>query len=220
MGRFVQGTILAVVATYATLVPARQNGEAAASGAESQGDVVMVSLSNAVYPPLALQARIAGDVQIKVEVRKDGSLESASIVSGHQMLTQGALDSARQSKFECRSCKAEVTAQTLTYSYQLATHASSPGWPCPESRQATQITQSVNHITVVADPPSIIVDFTDISVRSAKCLYLWHCGREWGGKDYYYERVRSLKCLDLWSCGLRLREPFASCKKLHPSAGY
>ena len=174
----------------------------------------MVTLSNPVYPPLARQARISGDVQIKVEVGKDGTLKSASVVSGHQMLAPAALDSVRQTKFECRQCDDEGTTQLVTYSFQLATHPSSPAWPCAEHLE-TQITKSGNHVTVTADPPEIQIYFTDISVRAAKCLYLWRCGREWGGKDYYFYRVRSAKCLGLWECGYRLREPFAACKKLH-----
>jgi hypothetical protein len=48
-----------------------------------------------------------------------------------------------------------------------------------------------------------------------KSAYLWQRGNRWAGAHYYYYRVRSAKCLDLWSCGHQLREPFATCKRLH-----
>jgi TonB family protein len=176
----------------------------------SKGDVAVVSLSNPTYPPLARQGGVSGDVELKVEIRKDGSVESAVVVSGHPMLTQAALDSAKQSQFECRGCEDEVTPYSLIYSFELV---ASPGWPCPEA-SGLHVTQSQNRITVIAEPPLVYPYFGYTTARSAKCLYLWACGRRWGGEDYYYYRVRSAKCLDLWSCGHRLREPFATCHKL------
>jgi TonB family protein len=85
-----------------------------------KGNVVMVSLFNAIYPPLARQAGISGDVELKLGIRRDGSIESAAAVSGHAMLTQAALNSAQQSQFECRGCEDEVTSHTLVYSFQFA----------------------------------------------------------------------------------------------------
>lgn len=176
----------------------------------------MISLFNPTYPPLARQARISGDVEVEVEIRKDGSVESAVVVSGHPMLTKTAFNSANRSKFECRGCEDEVTPYSLIYSVDFV---ASPGWPCPEASGA-HVTQSQNRITVSAEPALVHPYFAYTTARSAKCLYLWACGRRWGGEDYYYYRVRSAKCLDLWSCGHRLREPFATCNKLHRSLSY
>jgi len=179
----------------------------------SRNDVAVVSLFNPTYPPLARQARISGDVELKVEIRKDGSVDSAVVVSGHPMLRQAALNSAKQSQFECRGCEDEETPYSLIYSFEFV---ASPGWPCPEA-SGLHVTQSQNRITVIAEPALVHPYFAYTTARSAKCLYLWACGRRWGGEDYYYYRVRSAKCLDLWSCGRRLREPFATCNKLHRS---
>jgi protein TonB len=49
----------------------------------------MIRPFNPTYPPLARQAGISGDVELKLEIRKDGSVQSATVVSGHPMLTQG-----------------------------------------------------------------------------------------------------------------------------------
>jgi protein TonB len=65
----------------------------------------MINPFNLTYPPLARQANITGDVELKLEIRKDGSIQSASVVSGHPMLTQAALNSAQRSHFECRGCE-------------------------------------------------------------------------------------------------------------------
>jgi TonB family protein len=182
----------------------------------SKGNVVVISLFNPTYPPLARQAHISGDVELKVEIRKDGSVESAVVVSGNPMLTQAALNSANRSQFDCRGCEDKVTAYSLTYSFEFV---ASPDWPCPKT-SGVNVTQSRNLITVSAEPALVDPYFAYTTARSAKCLYLWPCDRRWGGKDYYYYRVRSTKCLDLWSCGHRLREPFATCNKLHRSPSY
>jgi TonB family protein len=177
----------------------------------AKNDVVVVSLLRPFYPPLARQAAITGDVVLKLEVLRDGSLRSAVVVSGHPMLTGAALKSAQQSRYECRRCEDEVATQSFTYSFQLV---ASPGWPCPEDR-GVRVAQSGNRVTVTAEPAMVDPYFSSVKVRSAKCLYLWRCGSQWGGEDYYFYRVRSAKCLGLWNCGHRLREPFATCKKLH-----
>jgi TonB family protein len=71
---------------------------------KSHGNVSVVKLFPPVYPPLAKQARIAGDVQLTLAVRPDGSINSATVVSGHPLLKQAALDSAQRSQFACEKC--------------------------------------------------------------------------------------------------------------------
>src|SRR6266700_140547 len=70
-----------------------------------QREVVLSKLSSPVFPPVARVARVSGDVEIEVRIRQDGSVESAEVVSGHPSLKAAALDSARQSKFECHECR-------------------------------------------------------------------------------------------------------------------
>jgi TonB family protein len=191
-------------------------GQTDSRSGTSIADVATVSLFSPKYPPLARQANITGDVEIKLEIRKDGSIQSAVALTGHPMLTAAALTSAQQSRFECRGCEDELTSQSLIYSFQIV---ASPGWPCPEAG-GSHVTQSANRVTVTAEPSMVYPVFSSIRFRSAKCLYLWACGSHWGGEDYYYYGVRSPKCLDLWTCGHRLREPFATCNKLHREISY
>jgi TonB family protein len=49
-----------------------------------------------VYPPLALQARISGVVRLNAIIGKDGTVEKLTLVSGHPVLVQPALDAVKQ----------------------------------------------------------------------------------------------------------------------------
>ena len=62
-------------------------------------DVVLNNVYLPVYPPLARQARIMGDVKILVGVRQDGSVASAEVVSGHPMLSKAAVEAVRQWRY-------------------------------------------------------------------------------------------------------------------------
>jgi TonB family protein len=108
--------------------------------------VLLVKLSPPVYPPLARQARIMGDVRIQLAIRRDGSIESSEVVSGHPLLKHAALESTQQSEFECRGCSDEVNSYSLNYTFGL---------------------RDDNACRPVVDKRR---------VRSLKCLYLWKCG--------------------------------------------
>ena len=170
----------------------------------------LVSLFSPKYPPLAAEARITGEVEVKLEIQKDGSVESAEVVSGHPMLTQVALDSARQSRFACSTCTADLTTYSLFYSF---TEEPGPDFPCSESH--LHVTQTGNHVNVIGEPRMVYAVYADVYFRSMKCLDLWRCGRSHAWRDDHMYPVRSMKCLDLWNCGYQLREPYARCAKLH-----
>jgi TonB family protein len=111
-----------------------------------QPEVVLIKLAPPVYPPLARQARIMGDVKVQVLIHKDGSIESAEALSGHPILKQAALDSAQKSTYECRGCKEPETSYSLTYTFGFRNDGG-----CADT---------------IEERPS----------RSPKCLYLWKCG--------------------------------------------
>jgi TonB family protein len=52
------------------------------------------------YPPIAVAARIEGDVVLRVAVGSDGSVLHAEAVSGPKMLQQSASEAAEKWKFE------------------------------------------------------------------------------------------------------------------------
>lgn len=145
-------------------------------------DVVLTNLLPPVYPPIALQARVAGDVELMLGIRQDGSVESAMVVSGPELLQQAALESAQKSQFECRECSGPATPVRLIFTFRLISHSASCNAPedCNRSDQslpAPQVTQLKNHVTVVNHvSDTCICDGFEVRRRSLKCLYLWRCG--------------------------------------------
>lgn len=160
--------------------------ESASTDAPQTG-VVLVKLSPPLYPPLAHQAGIAGDVKLYVHVRKDGSIESVELHSGHPMLSPAALESARKSQFECRGCGDGVSSYLMTYTFgflddgkdrEVVTERPSRSpkclflwkcgiqrmttWQCPETRPS-QTTESHGHVTILV---STVCIETDTAYRS------------------------------------------------------
>lgn len=113
--RWLFACLLCASAIVASFVPVSLAQET--NRIETQTKIALIDLSPPVFPQLARQARIMGDVEIKIEIRKDGSVASAEVVSGHPMLKQAALESAQKSKFLCMGCSEEVTSYSLTYTF-------------------------------------------------------------------------------------------------------
>ncbi len=137
---------VAAVAVSFLMVSAIAEAQDATGSATPATGVVLTKLSPPVYPPLARQARIMGDVTVQVLIRKDGSVASAEVISGHPMLKQAALDSAQKSQFECRGCNDEVSSYPMTYTFGRLDDGK---------------------------PREVV---TEQPVHSPKCLYLWKCG--------------------------------------------
>ena len=145
----------------------------------------MEKLSSPIYPPLARTAHIFGDVEVRVGVRQDGSIESVVATGGHPLLKQAALVSVQSSEFRCKSCTDVVTSQTLVYTFELG-----PPEGCTQTAVVQrsdhleetypQVSQSNNHITVI-ERAWATCDFGPTivrKIRSVKCLYLWRCVQE------------------------------------------
>ena len=138
-------SLLSMVAPFllVSLIAPNAVSQNVAEGATS--GVVLTKLAPPVYPPLARQARIAGDVRIDLVIRRDGSVESAVLFSGHPMLAPAALESAKKSQFECRGCSDSAKSYSLTYTFGFLDDSGCKS--VVEERR----------------------------VRSSKCLYLWKC---------------------------------------------
>jgi hypothetical protein len=145
------------------------------------GEVVLTTLSKPTFSPLARQANVEGEVIVDVTVRQDGSTE-ATVIKGQAMLRQSALDSAIQSRFECRGCSAPLS-YALVYTFKRTSVGSccdGMGTPVeveqePQSydergRPQTRVTVSAEKICL-CDPSFTVTK----KVRSLKCLYLWKC---------------------------------------------
>jgi hypothetical protein len=147
----------------------------------TKGEVVLASLSKPTFSPLARQANVEGEVIVDVTVRQDGSTE-ARVVEGHPLLKQAALDSAMQSRFECRVYSAPLS-YTLIYIFKRTSEGSccgGMGAPVeveqePQSydeqgRPQTRVTISAEKICLCDPSPTVTK-----KVRSLKCFYLWKC---------------------------------------------
>jgi len=60
----------------------------------------LISAPPPVYPMLARQARIQGDVVLNAVITKDGNVTDLRVISGHPLLVQAAMDAVRQWKYE------------------------------------------------------------------------------------------------------------------------
>lgn len=163
------------------------------SGGEPKTQARLIRLSPPIYPPMARQARIMGDVKIQISIRKDGSVESAEVISGHPILNPTALESAQKSQFECEECAEGTTSIEVTYTIALDAAKADPD-PCccshpgPRTQPAeAQFSQLGNHIVVTVDPGFV-------------CMCPDACTARWAEEHSHY---RSPKCLYLWKCGFR-----------------
>jgi len=158
--------------------------QSSASTDPSQNDVVLTKLGQPFYPPLARATRITGDVELTLQVRGDGTLQSAIVVSGHPLLKQAALDSAHQSQFECRNCRDPLATVRWVYTFQLSgsedccTPTKDTAIASEPDEVLPRVIQSEKHVTLIDRPLCICDPSADVrKVRGLKCLYLWKCGR-------------------------------------------
>ncbi len=52
-----------------------------------------------VYPPLAVQMRLEGTVQLRAIIGRDGAVTALEVLSGHSILAQAALEAVRQWRY-------------------------------------------------------------------------------------------------------------------------
>jgi TonB family protein len=173
---------LRLIASCATLQSQTTTATVVSGSAE---DVVVRRLTAPVYPPLARQANITGNVELLITVRSDGTPQSVDVVSGHAMLKQAALDSATRSEFECVACNGKSAQYRLIYVFSLV----GEGDCCYAMSVQPTVTQETKKSTSTAPqttgtririeaPQACICDPASTvrsRVRSLKCLYLWRC---------------------------------------------
>jgi TonB family protein len=154
----------------------------AADSDKSLTGVVLVKLSMPIYPSQARATRVAGDVDLMLTVRPDGSVESVEVVSGSPLLSPAALDSVKHTQFECHKCIEAKNSFRLVYTFKIEdTGTCGPvvNNTKPNDRDQTypEIADAKNRVTT----SSVIVCLVDPASdfrrsRSLKCLYLWRCG--------------------------------------------
>jgi TonB family protein len=144
---------------------------------------VITKLSPLVYPPTARATRTTGDVILILKIQPNGSVTSATVVSGHPLLSQFALENAQRSQFACNGCGEKAHPYRLVYTFELESPSKDTASVNEQAAKIDpqhpflRISQSDGHVIVV-DEPFFTVDLGPDRrrVRSATCLYLWRCG--------------------------------------------
>ena|SRR5215813_2254567 len=139
-------------------------------------------LSEPAYPQMAKIAGISGDVELRLSIRPDGSVESAAQLNGSPILGQAAMDSARQTRFVCRGCDANVI-YSITYTFEVKGTQDPCCCTSGHPSVGSKLNQSPGHVTLTVPPPCVCPDectakwaAAHSKFRSIKCLYLWKCG--------------------------------------------
>ena len=93
MRRLFPIALFAVVVTLGVpRAPAQQD--------HSEGSRKLVSRPEPAYPSLARRMGISGTVRIEAVVAPNGSVKSTSVIGGHPVLAQSAVDAVRKCKWE------------------------------------------------------------------------------------------------------------------------
>jgi TonB family protein len=132
----------------------------------------IVELTTPIYPPMALAARVSGEVKLDVTIGEGGTPSAVAVQSGPPMLRQAAIDSATRSKFRA-NIEVPGGIHPVTYRFVL-------DWPtkCERDNSYPRVKHEGDLVTVTEQPALICDPATSIEkvrFRSAKCLYLWKC---------------------------------------------
>jgi hypothetical protein len=163
-------SLMVCVVSFSIFVGSAQTQSPAGSDTP-QRRVFLTKVHDPVYPQVVHVANVYGDVELMLQIRQDGTIQSVEVASGPPLLQRVAVESARQSQFECRACTDGVTPYKLVYSFQL-----SKG-DCCNSQNSPKVSASEDHVWVTnsqfcfCDPAATV----GRKVRSIKCLYLWRC---------------------------------------------
>ena len=136
-----------------------------------------------VYPPLAIQAQVAGEVRIELTIRPDGTVQSSKALSGHPLLARSVTDSLAEARFACFGCGPELHTYLVTYAFVL-----------PADRFAKDCAEELKTGKEPAMPPSTLDSPTHVTVRPKHPMCVV--------ADPATPRSRSVRCLWLWKCSI------------------
>jgi len=139
---------------------------------DADQQLAIVKLQAPTYPPMALAARVSGDVNLIVTLTSDGTAASVTADSGPQMLREAAIKSANGSKFR------PTSEGQVGHQYQMTYRFSLEPLGCDQARdQSYPRVKFESNTVAISEQVSPLCDpGADIRVRSAKCLFLWKCG--------------------------------------------
>jgi len=173
-------TLLALALGLCVVFWVSQTNSAAQSADRPQNGVILTRLSQPMYPPVARQAHVTGDVDLVLIIGRDGAVDSVAVVSGPPLLKEAAVTSARHSLFECRKCTDRSNKYTLVYKFEIEGECEcepreAASSPQPSQQVYPQFSDAEHRVTVVAQL-LCVCDPAATRVHGLKCLYLWRCG--------------------------------------------
>lgn len=95
----------------------RRSTEARSISTEVTPSLKVIHRVDAAYPEEARQERIQGEVGVEIAVNDKGAVIDARALSGHEKLRAGAVEAAKQFRFENGYKK--TVAATLTFNFVL-----------------------------------------------------------------------------------------------------
>lgn len=105
------------------------------------------------YLPLAQQARISGEVNLRLTVNKAGKVVSVEVVSARpdnwgKGFASMAIEAAKKSEFACASCSGDTFEHTVTYQFQFPPIPKDACTLQPPTPLPASAVDSVSHVTV------------------------------------------------------------------------
>jgi len=81
----------------------------------------IITQTRPLYPPLARQARIQGNVVLHAIIDKDGRVAQLEVVSGHPLLVQSALDAVKQWRYKPTQLNGDPVEvdTTITFTFTM-----------------------------------------------------------------------------------------------------
>lgn len=133
--RFPLVAILITLLSSRTVAQTNPPQQTQISESISQG--LLITKVQPTYPPLARQARVQGTVALQALIRKDGTVQELTVISGHPMLIQAAMEAVKQWRYKPYLLDGEpvLVQTTINVNFELnpAAPATTPHQPTANS---------------------------------------------------------------------------------------
>jgi TonB family protein len=127
------------------------------SFAQQPPEPILESAQMPKYPPLALGARIEGEVQVSFVLNHDGEVTSVEVLSGHPMLREATAATVRSWKFQLPK---NLFRTEWKYETTFRYHSSGCELESNETAKLTIVVNSFHHIDVMSDTHKPVMQYS------------------------------------------------------------
>ena len=117
------------------------------ASAQSLPEPILQSGQMPIYPPIALAARIDGEVKVAFVLNEKGEVESVDVQSGHPMLREATADIVKSWKFKLPNLFRTEWKYNTIFKY----HLSGKELQSNEVAKLTIVAESFHRIDVMSD---------------------------------------------------------------------